>query len=152
MKRIVCALLLLSLVFGLYACGGGTKELDAEKLTADLLASRAFSVTLEELPASKAGVFYGLPVEDVSGALMYHAAGVSKEQIAVFTAPDEEAARRDAETLRGLLAEWIESDRSYAPAEVPKLEKAVLRQSGVHVILVVADDPGAAADIVDKVL
>ena len=152
MKRAISVLLLLALTLGLCACGGSAAELDGEALLKELLGSDAFSQTLDELPAGKAEVFYSVPADKLSGALMYHAPGVSKEQAAVFTAVDEAAAREIVSILQGLLEEWIESDRSYAPAEVPKMEKAVLRQSGDKVILVVANAPDTASHIVDKYL
>ncbi len=153
MRRAIGVFLLLALALSLCACGGrADAELDGEALLKELLSSDAFSQTLDELPSGKAEVFYSIPADKLSAAAMYHAPGVSKEQAAVFTAADETAAREIVTILQGLLEEWIESDRSYAPAEVPKMEKAILRQSGDKVILVVANAPDTASRIVDKYL
>ena len=152
MKRMVSLCLLCVMALGLCACGQKeeTSVLDDAALAGELLESGAFSQELEELSAGKAEAFYSVAEDKLQSARMYHAAGTSKEQIAIFQATDEEAAKTMASGLRDLLAEWIEADRNYAPEEVPKMEKAVLRQSGVWVILVVANDSEAAAGIVDQ--
>jgi len=153
MKKFFAFLLLVSVCAGLVGCGGKeAAAFDAAALTEDLLGSSAFSVALDELPSSKASVFYNVDGSKVVSAVMYHGSGISKEQFAIFEASDEAAAKAMVGVLQGLVEEWIEADRSYAPAEVPKLESAVLRQSGKNVILVVANDGDAAAKIVGKYL
>ena len=154
MKKIIAVILVLTTLLGLCACGGKDTAVavDGEALSRELMAGSAFSQKLEELPSGKAEVFYGISADQLKSAVMYHAAGISKEQLAVFEAVDEETARAMAAALQSLLADWIESDRDYAPEEVPKMEKAVLRQSSVYVILVVANDPEAASGSVDKYL
>ena len=152
MKKFVAFLLLAALFTGLCGCGGKDTAFDAAALAQDLLGSSAFSVSLDELPSSKASVFYNVDGSKVVSAVMYHGSGISKEQFAIFEASDEAAAKAMVPVLQSLVDEWIEADRSYAPAEVPKLESAVLRQSGKNVILVVANDGDAAAKIVGKYL
>lgn len=153
MKRILPLILALVLIFLFSACGGektAVKDLDAASLADSLLKGNIFSVSLDELPSSKASAFYGVEKEKVEDALLYHASGVSKEQIVVLKATDETAAADMASTLRELVQEWIQTDTDYAPQEVPKLEKTVLRQSGVWVVMVVANDPDTAAKLVGE--
>ena len=152
MKKIFLPILCLALLLSLCACGGqeAKKELDPSALAEDLLKANVFSAGLDELPSSKAASFYELNGDEVAEALLYHAAGTSKEQIVILKATDEGAAGNMAASLKNLVSRWIEADRDYAPQEVPKLEKAVLRQSGVWVVLVIADDPDAAARLVGE--
>ena len=152
MKKYTIIVLTLTLLLSLAACGEkeSSRELEASALAGSLLKSGAFSVSLDELPASKAASFYGVDKDSVADALLYHAAGTSKEQIVLIKAVDEAAAGTMLNTLKGLVSQWIEADRDYAPEEVPKLEKAVLRQSGAWVVLVVANDPDAAAKLVGE--
>lgn len=140
------------LLLSLCACGGkeAAKEMEPAALAESLLKGNVFSVSLDELPASKAASFYELNASDVAEALLYHAAGTSKEQIVILKAVDETAAGNMVASLKELVARWIEADRDYAPQEVPKLEKAVLRQSGPWVVLVIANDPDNAAKIVGE--
>ncbi len=154
MKKAFSLFLLLCLSLALTGCGDGkpVTALDGEALASELMDASVFSVPLTELAESKAGSFYSVDAASLKSAVMYHASGTSKEQIAVFEATDEKAAQDMAATLQGLVADWIDSDRDYAPDEVPKLESAVLRQSGTFVILVVADQSDAAAKIVGKYL
>ncbi len=153
MKKILLLILSLALLLSLSACGGekeSSKELDAAALCESLLKSSAFSVSLEELPATKASAFYNVEKDSMAEAMLYHASGTSKEQIVLIKATDETAAGTMVGVLQSLVNEWIEADRDYAPEEVPKLEKAVLRQSGCWVVLVVANDPDAAAKLVGE--
>ena len=152
MKKHLIIALILTLLLSLTACGNkeSSRELEAASLADSLLKSGAFSVSLDELPASKAAAFYGVDKDSVADAVLYHAAGTSKEQIVLIKAVNEAAAGTMVNTLKGLVSEWIEADRDYAPEEVPKLEKAVLRQSGAWVVLIVANDPDTAAKIVGE--
>ena len=153
MKKFLAYMLLLAALLSFVGCGGKeAAAFDGAALAEELLGSPAFSVSLDELPSSKASVFYNVDGSKVVSAVMYHGSGISKEQIAIFEAADEASAKTMVSVLEGLVAEWIEADRNYAPAEVPKLESAVLRQSGKNVILVVANDGDAAAKIVGKYL
>ena len=152
MKRVFLLCVSVVLLLSLCACGEkeAEKEPEPSALAESLLKGNVFSVSLDELPASKAASFYELNASDVVEALLYHAAGTSKEQIVILKAIDEAAAGNMVASLKELVAQWIEADRDYAPQEVPKLEKAVLRQSGLWVILVVANDPDTAAKIVGE--
>jgi len=153
MKKTIACILLAAALISLAGCGGKeSTAFDGAALAQELLNRAAFSVSLDELPASKASVFYNVDGSKLVSAVMYHGSGISKEQIAIFEASDEAAAKAMVPVLQDLVAEWIEADRDYAPAEVPKLESAVLRQSGSNVILVVANDGDAAAKIVSKYL
>ena len=152
MKKTVSLLLLTVMLLSLCACGGKgeKKELDAAALSESLLKGDLFSVSLEELPAGKVSAFYEIPADSVEDAVLYHAAGTSKEQIVILKAVDNRTAENAVTILKGLVNQWIEADKDYAPQEVPKLEKAVLRQSGAWVLLVVAADPDAAARLVGE--
>lgn len=153
MKKLIPLLLALCLLFSLCACGKNESpkaEMNPPTLCDSLLKSTAFSVTLEELPSTKASVVYGVEKESLAQAMLYHGPGTSKEQIVILQATSDATAESMITVLKSLVAEWIEADRDYAPQEVPKLEKAVLRQSGCWVVLVVANDPDAAAKIVGE--
>ena len=152
MKRTFLLIVSVTLLLSLCACGGqeAAKEPEPSALAESLLKGNVFSVSLDELPASKAASFYELNASDVAEALLYHAAGTSKEQIVILKAADETSAGNVVTSLKNLVARWIEADRDYAPQEVPKLEKAVLRQSGAWVVLVIANDPDTAAKIVGE--
>ena len=151
MKKFLIFAVLAALLLTAAGCGNKAEAaLDGEALVKALLSSEAFSQKLEELPSSKATAFYGIDASLLQTAYLYHASGISKEQIAVFRAVDETAAKGIVPLLQMQLDGWIEADRDYAPEEVPKLEKAVLRQSGEWVILAVANDPAEAARTVGE--
>ena len=152
MKKLMVWLLELTLLMSLCACGKKEvkKELDAAALCESLLKGNVFSASLDELPSSKASSFYDLDGESIAEALLYHASGTSKEQIVIIKASDESAAGTMVTALKALVDQWIEADRDYAPQEVPKMEKAVLRQSGVWVVLVIANDADTAAKLVGE--
>ncbi len=135
----------------LAACGGsgGDKTFDPEKTTQALLESGAFSVEPEQLDAALLYDFEGngLDGDAVTESRAYAISGMA-EQAAVLVCRDEDAAQQVEAMLKTYLADMEESYRNYAPAEVSKLEDAILERRDNAVLLVVANDPDAAREAV----
>ena len=146
-KRVICSLLALLLVCGLAACGGTN---DAPPLYAayhveKMVEAGAFSETLEELDGDTAFMLYkladyDLEREDLKDCAVQRSAGATCEEAAVlvFTSADK------AKTAKGALEDYvqgqIEANTDYRPAEIPKLEEALVDVRGETLLLAVAND------------
>ena len=150
MKKLICALLVCALLLAVCA-GCGKKEQDSsfqpEQTIQALLDSGAFSETLEELDPT---LLFSLPgdAEDYAGSALVYSTGATAETAAVILAPDADRAQQAEAALQTWVDGQIEAERNYRPAEVEKLEHAILETRGNSVLLVVAADWEKAAQAI----
>lgn len=135
----------------LAGCGGGGSG--ARPFTADdvqtLLDAGIFSEELEPVDADLVCPLYGLDEALVSDCAAYLSTGATAEELVLFTAADESGAQTIKTACEQRLADQIAAYEDYGPAEVTKLEGAVLQVRGTTVLLVVADDAAGATSAVD---
>ncbi|MEG2097751.1 MAG: DUF4358 domain-containing protein, partial [Pseudoflavonifractor sp.] len=121
--------LVLVLALTLSACGKApaAAPYDPQAVTKAVLDSGAFSVALEELDASLLLDFEGNGIDpaSVTGSKAYSASGLT-EQVAVLVLSDADIAAATVEVLKTYLTDLKESYKTYAPAELPKLDSAIL--------------------------
>ena len=154
MRRIWKLTLALLVLLGLAACAG---ENDAPPLYAlgdveRISQSEAFTAELndlEEVDADTAFALYrlgdsGLVREDLKESAVLRSAGATCEEAAVLVFTSADKAKTAADALQDYLAGQMESNRDYRPAEIPKLENALVDLRGETLLLVVANDQDAA--------
>ena len=152
MKKLLSLTLALALVLGLTACGGKKENYKTGDVQA-MVKAGAFSEELEELDGDTAFALYkladaGLEREDLKDCAVQRSAGATCEEAAVlvFTSADK------AKTAKGALEDYvqgqIEANTDYRPAEIPKLEEALVDVRGETLLLAVAND----RDAVDQTL
>ena len=152
LTKLLCLAAALCLLLG--ACSApadsGSAAFDPEAATQAVLDSGAFSVELTELDAALLYDFsgYGLDSSTLTASKAYSASGFA-EQVSVTVWKDEAAAQAAVDMFQTYLEDMAATYKDYAPAEVPKLENAVLEQRGSSVLLAVANDAGAAKTAVD---
>lgn len=152
LTKLLCLAAALCLLLG--ACSApadsGSAAFDPEAATQAVLDSGAFSVELTELDAALLYDFsgYGLDSSTLTASKAYSASGFA-EQASVTVWKDEAAAQAAVDMFKTYLEDMAATYKDYAPAEVPKLENAVLEQRGSSVLLAVANDAGAAKTAVD---
>lgn len=150
MKKTFAAVLALCLLLCAAACGEkAAADFSLEDCSRALLASDAFTDLLSPITAETAAGLYSIDASKLSEAQVYCSTGATAEEIALFKAADEAAAKEIKAACETRIASQKESYESYVPEEVPKLEKAIVRMSGVYVVYVTAADPAAAESILD---
>ena len=154
MKKLLTIMLALALSLGMTACGGKDSG-DYKPADVQAMAEAgAFSETLEELDADTAfsALYrlesYGLAREDLKDCSVLRSAGATCEEGAVLVFDTEDHAQTAQEALERYVQGQIEANRDYRPAEIPKLEDAVLDRRENTLLLVVAADTQAAKDAV----
>ena len=151
LQKLTAGLLALVLALALTACGGGKKDVDLDALAADLTASGAFTMDMNQFKATEAAAAgtYGFDAAQVAKCALYVNTGTG-EEIFLAHAADE----KTADAIEQLCKDRVEAQtvwmQNYIPEAVPRLENAVIAKNGAYVVLVVADDSAAAKGIVDK--
>ena len=146
LSKLLCLAAALCLLLG--ACSApadsGSAAFDPEAATQAVLDSGAFSVELTELDAALLYDFsgYGLDSSTLTASKAYSASGFA-EQVSVTVWKDEASAQAAVDMFKTYLEDMAATYKDYAPAEVPKLENAVLEQRGTSVLLAVANDADA---------
>ena len=153
MKKIT-ALITLLLLLSLCACGGsqGSTEPDfaPADLSAKLLDGKCFTDLMSEMDNAVAFEIYGIDPAAVESASIYMGTGATAEEIAVIKAKDADSAKTVAEAMNSRVGAQIEAYKNYVPAEVPKLEEAIVKSAGSYVVYVTAADKAAAESIIGE--
>lgn len=155
MKRILTMTLALVMAMGLAACGG-KGENDAPPLygvhhVKAMAQAGAFSEELEEVDSDTAFLLYrlgdyGLTQEDLKDCAVLRSAGATCEEGAVLVFTGADKAEKAEGALKDYIQGQIEANEDYRPAEIPKLEGALVDRRGESLLLVVASDLDAAKE------
>jgi len=153
MKRLSLVLLTFCMVLGIFTgCAQKAKpaEYDLEAIATQLQDSGAFSDFLSPITKKIAASFYGFEDADVTDCVVYCSTGATTEEIALFKCANEEVAA----TLKANADKRIETQKaiyeSYAPAEPPKLDDAIVTQDGLYVFYIVSADYAKAQTVLDS--
>lgn len=144
MKRFICGALTCALLLAVCAgCAQSEPEKEPSfqptQTVQAILDSGAFSEALEELDPTLLFPLSG-NAEDYEGSVLYYSTGATSETAAVIFVSDA----GQVDEVEKILSDWveyqIEAEQNYRPAEVEKLENAILETRGNTVLLVVAAD------------
>ena len=130
-------------------CEGETEPvvIDIDAVAKSIYEGVKFDDELAKLDSEAVKYLYG--IEDGISAVVYIGSGATAEEIAVFDAGDDAGGEMLQKTVEKHITDQIESYRNYVPAEVARLEKAVIVREGRYVLLCVTDDTAAAKGIME---
>lgn len=154
MKKFLALLLCAAFVMAFAACGAKEEavEIDVTALAAELAAADIYDDILSEVPAAAASRFYGYEEGDVTACALYQSTAAAAEEVFVAQCVSEEALAAVKAGVEARIEEQIASYESYVPAEVPKLNDALVITEGLYLIFVVSADSAGARSIVDSYL
>ena len=133
----------------LAGCGSTQKEIDAAALAKSLVSDITYDDQLEQI--NDEDISYSIDVPKGVDAIMYMGSGSTAEEVAVFTAPDEETARTTEENVQSFLDDQSDSFEKYIPEETKRISNAVLEKKGKYVVLCVCgEDSDKAKEIIEK--
>ena len=150
LNRLAALAGVLALAFTLCACVGNQDA--AKTYSVDnaqtLLDSGAFDESMAQVNTDAILTIYGIDAATVEDGVCYMATNtsVSADELTILVLTDEAAAQAAMEACQARVESQIAVCESYAPAAVPRLENAVIRQAGSTVLLAVGDPeilPGA---------
>lgn len=148
MKKILTVAAIFILTGMLMACGRKAVDIDIVKLGDRLSSEIAYDDSLGKLGVDKAGMFLNLTDIDIVDGVIYEGAGATAEEIVVLECASGEEAVKAKERLSDRVKEQKESFENYVPAEIPKLDSAVIEATGRYAILCVSGDANRAREII----
>jgi len=148
MKKKIAALLAACFLL-LAGCGASAPAQPFDSSVVDaLMAGTSFSEVLEVVDADIACLLYGIDEALITHCTAYLSTGATAEELTLFVLADESGAETVKAACEKRVADQIAAYESYGPAEVDKLEEAIIQVRGNTVLLVVANDAAAAAQTV----
>ena len=157
-KRLLGALLLLTMAVSLIACGnnesgdgsenGGNKEVNAAELAQALVTQITYTSDMQQMEEDDVVWYFELE-EGVTG-VAYEVAGVSSERVAVFTVADKAMADKVIASIEAVLEDDLDQNAAYDAKVATRIENAVVEYKGNLVILCVSDDSAKAKKIIKE--
>ena len=151
-KKLMAMLLLATMTVTMMACGNGgsgdngKKEVNAAELAQALATQITYTGEMEQLEEDD--IEWYIELEEGVTGIVYEVAGVSSEQVAVFTVPNKDAADKTIASIEELLADQKGQNAAYDSKVASRIENAVITYKGNYVILCVSDDSAKANQII----
>ena len=150
MRKVRIAAVFAAMVMIMAGCGKKTVDFDISALATDLDINITYQDTLEPMGVEMAGMFLNLANVKVTNAAIFEGSGATAEEIIVLECENDEEAKKAEQVLKDRVSEQIESFTDYVPAELTKLNAAVIKVSGKYAVLSVSDTPDEAKKIIDQ--
>ncbi len=148
MKKLLVIALVLSMVFALAACGGGKAvEVDTAALGTAIANGNLFVDKLAKINNSVVDTIIGADTSLCSSVEYYIGSGNTGEEYGIFVCNTEKDARTIEEQLTARKVSLHDLYESYAPDAIVRIDNAVIKQSGIYVVFVSADDYASASTI-----
>lgn len=132
----------------LCGCSSKPADVDISALADSVISASAFSEELERADSQIGCFLYGIDPSLPEDSVFLFSSGATAEELAVFKMRTE----ADAEAVESAARERVTAQRSsftdYNPDEVPKLDKAIIKRSGIYAVLCVAADSSAAENAI----
>ena len=141
------AVMLMAVCTGCTAHAG--KEVDPVQAAEQLKQALEWQDTLTRLDDGAIALLYNIRQEDVSAQCVYASTGATAEEVAVFTATDDEAVERILQAAQARVTELRSGFENYVPQEMQKLANPVLCVRGNTVILCIHGDNERALEEID---
>ncbi|MCR5603579.1 MAG: DUF4358 domain-containing protein [Lachnospiraceae bacterium] len=147
-RRIIAAAGIAVMLASMAGCGGSGANVNAQELADELKSGIAYKDDLSPIDLDTAAMFYSFGDTDITEAVFYESSGATAEEIAVIKCGSEADAGKAEDVLRTRVSEQIESYKDYVPAELEKLNAAVVYRKGSCAVLSVSDEPDKAREII----
>lgn len=155
--RITLGILFLSMAL-LSACSSEKPQeetttalsLDITAVSQAVLDAGVFEDELAAIDTSYSEMLMGIAASDYTNAIICGSSGATAEMVAVFETTDSDAAASLKEKCEAYVTKQTQSYADYKPAEVDKLDHAVVKSSGQYVILCVAKDYESAENLISE--
>ncbi|MEG0832389.1 MAG: DUF4358 domain-containing protein [Oscillospiraceae bacterium] len=154
MKKISCFALILVLCFSLVACAGGEDKrvLDIKEVAFAINDKGLFIDKLEPVREEVISKAFGVDTSNCTAVEYYWGSGAEGEEFGVFECKTADDAKEVLKQVTARRDSLIKEYASYNVKAVPRLEGAVLEQTGKYVIFISAEKSKEAAELVTELL
>ena len=154
-KVITAALAVVLLIVALFSgCSSEPKEIDLDKLAEDLKTQIGFEDDLMEIEDSVLDNFYTFSDKDAieSHVVYKSASNATAEEIALFKVKDSSQMDAVKQAVEARVVDLHDRFESYVPAEIIKIDNAVIKTSGNYILMVITTEYEKAEEIIDGYL
>lgn len=153
--KFITTLLVSSLVFFVTACGGAktlAPDLDLSTLAGDLLGNMAFEdKDFAPLPEQLWDRYIDqVDRADLEAHVVIAGGGITAEEIALFEAVDETAAKRVEQAMKDRFEYFRTSFGNYTPEQLVNLEDPALIRNGNYVFSVISGENDKARELINS--
>jgi len=157
MKRVVPILLVLSFcLLALAGCGGksaGAKTLDLEAFADEVAQSVEYDDELIALTQNNVAHYYKLPESGVNAwKILVSATSGTTNELAVFECADAKALGDVKAAVEKRLETQRANYENYIPAEIARIDDALIKTSGNYLLFSVSDHNDAVEKLFDAAL
>lgn len=149
MKKIRFILIMLAVTLTLSACSKQEITIDIKELSDSLLQNVTFSDELTQIDEKVVESLYN--IDNAINEYVYISSGATADEIAVFEFENADDAKKALENARDRISKQREDYETYIPAEVKKIDNAIVKNSGRYLIVCVSDGDEAAKIIDDYI-
>lgn len=149
MKKFVAVMVVTSAVL-MAGCGSKEVSFDVSNLGGDLNSKITYDEELSLMDVDTASMFLNLSDINIVNSAIYESSGATAEEIVVLECASGEDADKAKTMMQERVDEQKESYVDYVPAEMPKLESAVIDVNGKYAVLSVSGDAALAKEIIDS--
>lgn len=131
-------------------CGKKAVDVNTQELADALKSGITYKDDLSGIDLDTAQMIYNFGDANITEAAFYESTGATAEEIVVLKCNSEADAGAVENALKSRVEEQKESFTDYVPAELEKLNAAVIYKSGNCAVLSVSDEPDKARGIIDS--
>ncbi|MCR5233193.1 MAG: DUF4358 domain-containing protein [Lachnospiraceae bacterium] len=149
-KNLIVLVLSAAMLIATAGCGSSGKDVDAQGLADALKTQIAYADDLAPIDLDTAKMFYTFGDAGITEAVFYESSGATAEEIAVIKCATGGDLDKVEAVLKTRVSEQTESYKDYVPAELEKLNAAVVMRKGNCAVLSVSNEPDKARDVINN--
>lgn len=148
-KRLTVIVMCVAMAVAMLGCNKA-KEVDVTSLANELNTGIVYQDELTILGEDVVPMIFDFGDARLAEAIVMEGSGGTAEEIVVIKCEDADSAAAVENTLKERVAEQKESFTDYVPAEIEKLDAAVVYRNGSYAVLSVSDEPDKAKSIIES--
>lgn len=150
MKKLLAIGMVLTFITGMFgACANkdSAKEIQLEDVCTEILSKVKFDEEPQLADDSVALALYNIDPSEVEEFRVYMTSGAYVDEVSVWKSSNRQAV---TDKIRARIAEQKDSYLDYKAEEVPKLDQAVIYESGDYVVCCITSDAENAKQVIES--